>query len=76
MKYRFIEAYKNGVIVKDQKFNTDKGVYRITLVRYKNDVYFYKFRDGKIVECNNLTRAKTKSMKSESESESEGEHHE
>lgn len=63
MKYRFIEAFKNGVIVKDQKFNTDKGVYRITLVRYKNDVYFYKFRDGKIVECNNLTRAKTKTVK-------------
>lgn len=63
MKYRFIEAFKNGVIVKDQKFNTDKGVYRITLVRYKNDVYFYKFRDGKIVECNNLTRAKTKTIK-------------
>lgn len=63
MKYRFIEAFKNGDIVKDQKFNTDKGVYRITLVRYKNDIYFYKFRDGKIVECNNLSRAKTRAVK-------------
>ena len=63
MKYRFIEAFKNGDIIKDQKFNTEKGVYRITLVRYKNDIYFYKFRDGKIVECNNLSRAKTRAIK-------------
>lgn len=63
MKYEFIEAYKNGDIVKDQKFNTDKGVYRITLVRYNNDIYFFKFRDGKIVECNNMTKAKTRFIK-------------
>ena len=63
MKDIFVEAFKTGDIVKDQKFNTDRGVYRITLVRYMNDIYFYKFRDGKIVECNNLTRAKTRFVK-------------
>ena len=60
MKDIFVEAFRTGSIVKDQKFNTDRGVYRITLVQYQNDIYFYKFRDGKIVECNNLSKVKTR----------------
>ena len=60
MKYRFIEALKKGEVVKDQSFETDKGVYRIALIRYKNDIYFFKYRNGKLLECNNLTRSKTR----------------
>lgn len=63
MKYKFIEALKNGEIVKNQTFNTDKGVYQISLVRYKNDIYFFKYRDNKLVECSNLTRSKTRFAK-------------
>lgn len=63
MKYRFIEALKNGEVVKSQTFETDKGVYQITLIRYKNDIYYFKYRNGKIVECNNLTRSKTRFVK-------------
>ena len=63
MKYRFVEALKNGEVVKNQAFDTDKGVYQITLIRHKNDIYFFKYRDGKVVECSNLTKAKTRLVK-------------
>lgn len=63
MKYRFIEALKKGEVVKDQSFETDKGVYQIKLIRYKNDIYFFKYRNGKVLECNNLTRAKSRAVK-------------
>ena len=63
MKYRFIEALKKGEIVKNQAFETDKGVYQITLIRYNHDIYFFKYRNGKVVECNNLTRSKTRFVK-------------
>ena len=69
MKYRFIEALKNGEIIKNQAFETDKGVYQIALIRYKNDIYFFKYRNGKIVECSNLNRAKTRLAKNKSEVE-------
>lgn len=63
MKYRFIEALKNGEVVKNQAFETDKGVYQITLIRYKNDIYFFKYRNSKVVECSNLNKAKTRLVK-------------
>lgn len=58
MKYDFLEALENGDIVKVQVFETDKGVYRITLIRYKDAVYFYKCLDGELVECSNLNKVK------------------
>ena len=60
MKYRFIEALKKGQIVKNQAFDTDKGTYKVTLIRYKNDIYFFKYLNDKVVECCNLSRAKTR----------------
>lgn len=69
MKFRFIEALKNGEVVKNQSFETDKGVYQITLIRYKNDIYFFKYRNGKVVECSNLNKAKTRLTKVEKTNE-------
>lgn len=66
MKYRFIEALKKGDVVKNQAFETDKGVYQITLIRYNNDIYFFKYRNGKLMECSNLNRAKTRVVKENS----------
>lgn len=66
MKYRFIEALKNGDIVKNQAFETDKGVYQITLIRYNNDIYFFKYRNDKLMECSNLNKAKTRFVKENS----------
>lgn len=58
MKYEYLEALENGDIVKVQVFKTDIGVYRITLIRYKGDVYFFKCRDEELVECINLSKVK------------------
>ena len=58
MKYKNYEAIKNGEIVKNQAFLTERGAYQITMLRYKNEIYFCKYLNGKIVECSNLSRAK------------------
>ena len=63
MKYRFIKALEHGEVVMNQEFETDKGVYKITLIRYKNDIYYFKYKNGRIVECNNLSKAKTRFVK-------------
>lgn len=58
MKPCYEKALKNGAVVKSQKFDTPKGTYCITLVRYRNEVYFFKDLNGTIVECSNLNRFK------------------
>ena len=58
MKNSFIKARECGVIVKIQTFETDKGVFFIELIRLNNDIYFFKYLNGNIVECSNLTKSK------------------
>ena len=58
MKFKNYEAIKNGEIVKNQAFITERGAYQITLLRHNNEIYFCKYLNGKLVECNNLNRAK------------------
>ena len=58
MKNSFIKAREQGVVVKIQTFETDKGVFRIELIRLNNDIYFFKYLNGNIVECSNLTKSK------------------
>lgn len=54
MKTQFIKAINNGEIVKTQAFVTDRGIYQIFLVRSEGFIYFYKYLNGKMVECCNL----------------------
>ena len=58
MKKAFIDAIFEGEIVKQQTFITEKGAYQLFMVRRENDIYFYKYLDGKMVECCNLSKAK------------------
>ena len=58
MKPCYERALKNGAVVKTQKFDTEKGTYGISLIRYKNEIYFFKDLNGTIVECSNLNRFK------------------
>jgi hypothetical protein len=55
MKKEFIDAVKNGRILKTNKFETARGTYTIYIVRKDDTFYFYKVKDGKIVECVNLS---------------------
>ena len=63
MKQEYMDAIKYGKVIKHQTFLTDRGGYQIVLVRYKNSVYFYKYLNGKIVECCNLNRKKSEKEK-------------
>jgi len=56
MKQEFIKAVKHGRVIKEQTFETEKGVYKIFLARYLDSIYFYKFKDNQLVECDNLSK--------------------
>ena len=58
MKKEFIDAIFEGEIVKQQTFITEKGAYQLFMVRRENDIYFYKYLNGEMVECCNLNKAK------------------
>ncbi len=55
MRKDFAKAASKGVVIKNQNFVTARGVYQIVFVRYKNDIYFFKYRNGQLVECCNLS---------------------
>lgn len=55
MKKEFIKAVTRGRVVKSNTFDTDLGKYIIDIVVHDGTFYFYKTKDGKIVECLNLT---------------------
>ena len=62
MKQEFIDAIENGEIVKHQAFLTERGGYQIALIRYNDNIYFFKYRNGNIVECTNLSKKKGKNV--------------
>lgn len=55
MRKDFAKAASNGIVIKNQNFVTVRGVYQIVFVRYESDIYFFKHRNGKLVECCNLS---------------------
>ena len=55
MRKDFANAASNGIVIKNQNFVTTRGVYQIIFVRYENDIFFFKHRNGKLVECCNLS---------------------
>ena len=55
MRKDFAKAASEGVVIKNQNFVTARGVYQIIFVRYDNDIYFFKHRNGQLVECCNLS---------------------
>ena len=56
MRKDFAKAASKGVVIKNQNFVTARGVYQIVFVRYENDIYFFKHRNGQLVECCNLSK--------------------
>ena len=55
MRKDFAKAASKGTVIKNQNFVTARGVYQIVFVRYENDIYFFKHRNGQLVECCNLS---------------------
>ena len=63
MKREFILAEKNGEILIDNSFETVKGKYQIVIRRHRSDIYLFKYRDSKLLECQNLSCTKAKEVK-------------
>ena len=55
MRKDFAKAASEGGVIKNQNFVPARGVYQIIFVRYENDIYFFKHRNGQLVECCNLS---------------------
>ena len=55
MRKDFAKAISKGTVIKNQNFVTARGVYQIVFVRYENDIYFFKYRNGELVECCSLS---------------------
>ena len=58
MKPECVEAAKYGKKIKIQLFDTPKGKYLLSYRRLNGDVYMFKYRDGKLLECVNLNKVK------------------
>lgn len=63
MKREFILAEKNGETLIDNSFETAKGKYQIVIRRHRSDIYLFKYRDDKLLECQNLSCTKAKEVK-------------
>lgn len=64
MKAEFVDVLKNGMVIVDNTFETPKGKYNILIKRYKNWLYIFKYRDGILLECRNLSTASPKPVMS------------
>ena len=49
--------YSDEIFV-DNSFDTPRGHYRIRIIKYKNELYFHKMKNGTIVEIQNLSKMK------------------
>lgn len=66
MKQEFVKAILHGYMIIEQRYETEKGVYTIRIVRYSDSEYFIKYLNDRVVECCNLRKAKVfKKMKGE-----------
>ena len=55
MKNIHTKALIKGKVIKAQKFETQRGTYTINIIRYRGELYFYKYLDGVLMECCNLS---------------------
>lgn len=58
MKMEFIKAQNHGDVVNTQVYETARGIYELIFVRHNNEVYSFKYLNGKLVECHNLSKMK------------------
>lgn len=60
MKTEFEKVLTQGTLIKTNTFTTELGFYKICLYRWRRDVYFFKYRDGQLMECVNLSKIEIK----------------
>lgn len=55
MRPEFEKAHILGSLIKQNSFHTKRGTYVINLYNYEGEIFFYKYKDGQLVECVNLS---------------------
>ena len=57
-----------GRVVKSNTFVTERGTYKIDIRVWRKNIYFFKYKDGVLVECENIySLAKKQEKKGENE---------
>jgi hypothetical protein len=54
MQKEFNRALVFGRNVKSNTFETERGTYKIDIRVWRKNVYFFKYKDGVLVECMKL----------------------
>ncbi len=60
MKPEFIAAEVSGDLLLKNAFSTARGYYEILIKRYDGNLYFFKYRNEELLECQNLNKMKPK----------------
>lgn len=60
MKREFELAQTHGDILIDNSFETEKGKYQVIIRKYHSDIFFFKYRDGHLLECQDLSKVGAK----------------
>lgn len=67
MRHEFERAINDGTVVMSQSFVTDKGTYKIHIIRHNKYIYFVKYLNDNIVECRNLNKTRLVKEKKDEE---------
>ena len=59
-KVKSKDLLRYGVILKVNTFETSRGIYTIHLIKYENNIFFHKMKDGNLVELKNLSKGENK----------------
>lgn len=54
MQKEFANALVLGRVIKSNTFVTERGTYKIDIRLWRKKVYFFKYKDGVLVECMKL----------------------
>ena len=58
MRHEFVKALNHGKVIMTQTFVTEKGTYKIDIIRYEKYIYYMKYLNDNIVECRNLNKTR------------------
>lgn len=54
MREDFFKVLQDSKVIKSNSFTTEKGAYIIDIRRSGNKLYFFKYKNNKLVECMDL----------------------
>lgn len=67
MRHEFARALIDGTVIMSQSFVTEKGTYKINIIRNNKYIYCMKYLNDNIVECRNLNKTRVTKVKKDEE---------